>query len=211
MTESSVAPKRGRRATRVSGDEREHAILVAAESLLEHKDFADLTIDDLARGAGISRPTFYFYFASKQAVLLALLDRVAREAGSRSARVLDSLPDDPARAWRQAIEAFVDSFAAHRGVSVAVAAAARLASEPELAVEWRTLMGRWIDGTAAAIEAERRRGAAVDGPPPLELATVLNQLNERVITADLSAGADPHGSVDTLLHVWLASIYGRTA
>lgn len=211
MTESTVAPKRGRRATRVSGDEREHAILVAAENLLEHKDFADLTIDDLARGAGISRPTFYFYFASKQAVLLALLDRVAREAGSRSARVLDSLPDDPARAWRQAIEAFVDSFAAHRGVSVAVAAAARLASEPELAVEWRTLMGRWIDGTAAAIDSERRRGAAIDGPAPRELATVLNQLNERVITADLSAGADPRGSVDTLLHVWLASIYGRTA
>jgi AcrR family transcriptional regulator len=197
------------RVVRMSGDEREQAILEAAERILDDKDFSAVTIDDIARGAGLSRPTFYFYFASKQAVLLTLLDRVAHEAGSRSARVLDSLADDPAGAWRQAIEAFVDSFATHRGVSVAVAAAARLSSEPELAALWQTLMGRWIDGTATAIEAERRRGAAIDGPAPRELATVLNQLNERVITADLAAGADPHGSVGTLLHVWLASIYGR--
>ena len=37
-------------------------------------------MDDLAKGAGISRPTFYFYFPSKEAVLLTLLDRVIDEA-----------------------------------------------------------------------------------------------------------------------------------
>ncbi|AMM22236.1 hypothetical protein AX769_05100 [Frondihabitans sp. PAMC 28766] len=202
------AAQRGRRAVRISGDERERAILTAAEQVLDEKDFADVTIDDLARGAGISRPTFYFYFASKQAVLLTLLDRVAREAGTLSARVLDDLPRDPAGAWRRAIEAFADTFAKHRGVSIAVAAAARLSSEAELAAEWARLMGRWIDGTAAAIDAERARGAAIDGPAAHDLATVLNQLNERVITVALAASREPRDEVDTLLHVWLTSIYG---
>ena len=58
----------------------------------------------LAAGAGISRPSFYFYFASKEAVLLALLDRVAQEARQGSAEVLQRFTEDPAlwlrRRWR---------------------------------------------------------------------------------------------------------------
>lgn len=223
-----VVPNRGRRAARLSGDERQRAILVAAERLLGEKDFADVTIDDLARGAGISRPTFYFYFASKQAVLLALLDQVAHEAEKRTADVFKDLSTAPSAAWRRAIEAFAGTFAAHRGVSVAAAAAR--SSEPELAAEWATLTNRWIDATAAAIRAERERGASPAGPEPRQLASALNLLNERVITAALTgldpAGTDPNGAalpaaalpgaaddivgniVGTLLHIWLTSIYG---
>lgn len=214
-----AVPNRGRRAARLSGDERQRAILVAAERLLGEKDFADVTIDDLARGAGISRPTFYFYFASKQAVLLALLDQVAHEAEKRTAEVFSDLSAAPSAAWRKAIEAFAGTFAAHRGVSVAAAAAR--SSEPELAAEWATLTNRWIDATAAAIQAERDRGASPAGPEPRLLASALNLLNERVITAALT-GLDPTGpplpaaalpgaveeTVETLLHIWLTSIYG---
>ena len=49
---------RGRRGTRVSGDERERAILESAERLLEEKPLNGISVDDLAKGAGISRPTF---------------------------------------------------------------------------------------------------------------------------------------------------------
>ena len=71
MTTASTARSgRGRRSTRPSGDEREAAILATAERLLEDKKFADISVDDLAKGAGLSRPTFYFYFPSKDAVLL---------------------------------------------------------------------------------------------------------------------------------------------
>ena len=47
---------------------------------------AEISVDDLAKGAGISRPTFYFYFPSKDAVLLTLLDRVITEADERARR-----------------------------------------------------------------------------------------------------------------------------
>src|SRR5688500_5015616 len=71
---------RGRRAGRPTGDDRELAILATAERLLGERTLREISIDDLAKGAGISRPTFYFYFPSKDAVLLALLDRVVSEA-----------------------------------------------------------------------------------------------------------------------------------
>ena len=69
---SSTRAPRGRRSTRPSGDDREQAILATAERLLEERAFADISVDDLAKGAGLSRPTFYFYFKSKEAVLLSL-------------------------------------------------------------------------------------------------------------------------------------------
>src|SRR6478609_8834338 len=75
---------RGRRATRVSGDERERSILETAERLLEEKPLSEISVDDLAKGAGISRPTFYFYFPSRDAVVLTIIDRlVAAAADSR--------------------------------------------------------------------------------------------------------------------------------
>src|SRR5437879_10033208 len=49
---------RGRRAIRPSGDDREQAILATAERLLQQRSFADISVDDLAKGAGLSRPTF---------------------------------------------------------------------------------------------------------------------------------------------------------
>ncbi|WP_299773835.1 TetR/AcrR family transcriptional regulator [uncultured Pseudoteredinibacter sp.] len=50
---------------------REH-ILAIAESMLEALDFEQLTIDDLAQAAGISRKTFFNYFNNKSAILEAL-------------------------------------------------------------------------------------------------------------------------------------------
>src|SRR4051812_4897624 len=91
----SVSPApRGRRAARPSGDDRELAILTTAERLLAERPLATISVDDLARGAGISRPTFYFYFASKDAVLLTLLDRVVAEADTASLAAFDTAPAD---------------------------------------------------------------------------------------------------------------------
>ena len=54
---AEATPKaRGRRGTRVSGDDRERAILETAERLLEEKRLNEISVDDLAKGAGISRP-----------------------------------------------------------------------------------------------------------------------------------------------------------
>src|SRR5579875_2472172 len=67
-------PARSRRTAHTTGDERERAILETAERLLADRPLKDISVDDLARGAGISRPTFYFYFASKDAVALSLFE-----------------------------------------------------------------------------------------------------------------------------------------
>src|ERR1044072_7706037 len=107
---SATRSARGRRATRPSGDDREGAILATLERLLGERALSEISTDDLARGAGISRPTFYFYFPSKDAVLLALLDRVVTEADAALDRVPDDLASDPPTYWRNCIAPFYETF-----------------------------------------------------------------------------------------------------
>ncbi|MEV1146890.1 TetR/AcrR family transcriptional regulator [Micromonospora sp. NPDC049799] len=199
---------RGRRAARSAGDEREQAILATAERLLEQRAFTDISIDDLARGAGISRPTFYFYFPSKDAVLLTLLDRVIEEADAAAGDVLDRLAEDPRARWRELIDRFHRTFGAHRAVVLACAQVR--GTNAEVRRLWATVMERWVQAIETAIAAERRRGAAPAGLPARDLAIALNSMNERVWYATF-AGDGPSVAerdvVDVLLDVWLAAIY----
>ncbi|NEK58672.1 TetR/AcrR family transcriptional regulator [Geodermatophilus sabuli] len=206
---SPAGPERGRRVRRPSGDDRERAILATAERLLELRPLADISVDDLARGAGISRPTFYFYFASKDAVVLALLDRVVAEARSLRAAALAGAGDDVRGSWRLALEAVRDTFTAHR--SLTAAATQLLAGSAEVRELWSQVMEGFVTETAAAIEAERARGAAPAGPPARDLAVALNWMNERVLQVTLAGqvpGIAEEGLVDVLLTVWLRAVYG---
>src|SRR5207253_2290766 len=100
-----------------SGDVRQRAIVEAFEGLLQTRPMAAITIDDVAAGAAISRSAFYFYFPSKHAVLLGLLDRMVAEVDERLAAI--GVPgDDPAAWWRSSIGVFVEVFGAHRAVTV---------------------------------------------------------------------------------------------
>ena len=107
---------RGRRSGRPSGDDRELAILTTAEQLLQHRQLGDISVDDLAKGAGISRPTFYFYYPSKDAVLLTLFERVIVEADSALEGMVANPPADLKALWRIGINVFVETFGSHRAV-----------------------------------------------------------------------------------------------
>lgn len=199
---------RGRRPARISGDERQLAILATAERLLADRPLGAISIDDLARGAGISRPTFYFYFPSKDAVLLTLLDRVIDEAQRAAYPVFERLAADPRGTWRQAIATFFGTFDAHRAVTIACAQVR--GTNAEVRQLWADVMEGWVQHTTAAIEAERTRGAAPASGSARDLAIVLNSMNERVLygtfTGDGPALAESD-VVEVLLGVWLTAIY----
>ena len=203
---------RSRRGSRPSGDERELAILATAERLLADRSLSEISIDELARGAGISRPTFYFYFPSKDAVLLTLLDQVVAEADAAAFAPAHEMAGDQEKPWREAITAFFVTFRAHR--AVAVAAAQARASNPEVRQLWARVMESWVQRTEEAIQAERDRGTAPSGVPARDLAVALNLMNERVMHAVFAEEQPSMGEaqvVDTLLQVWLSSIYHPVA
>lgn len=200
---------RGRRSARPSGDDRELAILTTAERLLETRPLSDISVDDLAKGAGISRPTFYFYFPSKEAVLLTLLDRVVRTADYALEGLADKLAETGDNRWRIALTVFFETFGSHKTLTRAGMAAKD--TSPEIRDLWSAFMQKWISFSALGIDAERDRGAAPRTLPSLELATALNLMNERTLFASFAAEQPsvPEANVlDTLVHIWITSIYG---
>src|SRR3954471_631347 len=211
-----VSAARGRRPARPTGDDREAAILATAEELLGERPLAEISVDDLARGAGISRPTFYFYFESKDAVLLTLLDRVVTEADAASAAAFEAAsaahPRDPRERWRAMIDAYHATFRTHR--SVPLGAAVRRFTNTEARELWARVSADWVRACAEAIEAERRRGAAPAGLPARDLSVALNSLNERVLYGTLSGDGPAIAEddvVDVLLDIWLSAIYSPPA
>lgn len=205
-TASEARAPRGRRSARPSGDDREQAILATAEQLLDVRPFAEISVDDLAKGAGISRPTFYFYFGSKEAVLLTLWERVIREADTALEQAASAATSEDV--WGPGIKVFFDTFGAHRAVTVAASGS----DNAEIRDVFGKFMQKWIDFTAATIEAERRRGAAPETLPAHDLATALNLMNERTLLAafaDETPGIPSDRVLDSLVHVWTCAVYGE--
>jgi AcrR family transcriptional regulator len=209
-TASQPRTARGRRTGRPSGDDREQAIFSTLEQLLEQRPLSEISVDDLAKGAGISRPTFYFYFPSKDAVLLTLFERVLSESDATFEGRADDYTTDPARTWHDGIYAFFEPLRAHLAVTLAGVAATT--SNAEMRELWSTFMEKWVDRTAGVIIAERARGAAPDTVPAQDLAIALNLMNERAMFASYT-GQRPSiaedAALDTLVHVWITSIYGN--
>jgi TetR/AcrR family transcriptional regulator, ethionamide resistance regulator len=201
---------RGRRATRASGDDRERAILETAEQLLEERPLSEISVDDLAKGAGISRPTFYFYFPSKDAVVLTIIDRlVAAAAGSREQALKTLAEGNPRAGLRQSLEDLYSAFRSRRAVTLA-AAELRMRN-PEARALWAQVMEGWVTDVTAVIEAERARGAAPPGEPARDIAIALVQMNERVqyaTFADESPSLEQDRVLDVLVEIWLRAIYG---
>ncbi|WP_445167632.1 TetR/AcrR family transcriptional regulator [Mycolicibacterium sp. Dal123E01] len=209
MPAASPTSARGRRATRPSGDDREAAILRTLEDMLTQRPFAEISVDDLAKGAGLSRPTFYFYFPSKDAVLVRLFARAITASGAEQQQQADAVTEPPQHGWQGGIYAFFDSLRPNRAVVLAGLAA--MGSNAELRDMWTAFMTGWIDYTAALITREREQGAAPDTIPAHDLATALNLMNERVVIAAQGSHAPTlpeRAALEALAHIWIASIYG---
>jgi AcrR family transcriptional regulator len=65
-------------------DTRE-TILDAADGLMQRYGFRKMTMDDIAREAGISKRTIYTHFSSKEEVGLSSIERVVRHAQAQMA------------------------------------------------------------------------------------------------------------------------------
>jgi AcrR family transcriptional regulator len=181
-----------------------------AERLLEERSLSEISVDDLARGAGISRPAFYFYFPSKDAVVLTLIDRLAEQATTAKEQAVEGREDDPAAAVRESIQIFYEMMGEHRAVIRAVVELS--ATNAEARALRAQIAEGWVANTTERIETERERGVVATALPARDLATALVQLNERVMLAvffDEDPAVSEDKLVDVLCGIWLGAVYGE--
>lgn len=82
-----------------AGDARTR-ILDAAERIVQAKGVPALTLEAAAREAGVSKGGLLYHFASKEALLAGLLNRLADHVEAEFLAVLEAEPPHPARATR---------------------------------------------------------------------------------------------------------------
>lgn len=178
-----------------------------AEQLLQKVPLSQVSVDAIARGAGISRSAFYNYFPSKDACVLSLIDRMAQQAERRRDEALREPAAEGPDAWRASITSFYEIFGANRAI---IEAAAELsATNTDARDTLSSLIDGWIDNVTGRIEAERIRGNAPVNVDARALAAALVHLNERALKAMFTsetASSDGH-VVDLLTHVWVSAIY----
>ncbi|MFL5896027.1 MAG: TetR/AcrR family transcriptional regulator, partial [Thermoleophilaceae bacterium] len=159
---AAPSPSPRRRGPR-RGDVTERAILETAERLLSAKPLSEIGIEELARGAGISRPSFYFYFESREAVLRALAEGVTEALHRAAEPWLEPGDDPPAQAVRRAISENLALWREHGPVLRAIRRARE--TDPEIRKLLDDFARRYVAACAEHIERERAAGRAPAGPP----------------------------------------------
>src|SRR3712207_7576997 len=82
----AVTPTQPPRRRRRSPEEAEREIIAAAESLLRERPFRELTVDEVMRRTGLSRPSFYVYFRDRHHLVLRVVERIGGELFTMSER-----------------------------------------------------------------------------------------------------------------------------
>jgi AcrR family transcriptional regulator len=91
--------------TRMQVDERRSQLLELGAQLFARHSYAELSMADIAREAGISKALLYHYFPSKQELFVATLQAAAEEVRQRT-EPDPSLP--PAQALAASLDAFLE-------------------------------------------------------------------------------------------------------
>jgi AcrR family transcriptional regulator len=91
--------------TRLASDTRREQLLRAGVDLLRTRTPDQISVDDLAREAGISRGLLYHYFEDRDAFVVAVLEQASEE-------LRQALRADPEASSRERVEAGIDAFIA---------------------------------------------------------------------------------------------------
>jgi AcrR family transcriptional regulator len=184
------------------------AVLGSLDRLLQTRSIAEVTVEGIAEGAGMSRSAFYFYFASKHDALAAAVRTINEAMLERGQPWLNPVPGtDPGQALQRSFAGIAEVFEEHRHLISAVAEGA--AVDPGLRELWRQWIEDFVGAVAPRIEAERAGGRALPGPEAEALARTLLWGNERAFYIEaLKPESDLQGVAAIIATVWQRAIYG---
>lgn len=204
---AAVATSREQRSTSKRRREEARAVVLrSALELAENAQFSDLTVDEIARAAGISRSAFYLHFHDKHDLLLDAIEEVADDLHAIADRWWHGEAAAGAELVRTAMAGVVSVWAEHAGLLRVVIEVSGYAEE--VREKWFGIVQRFIDATAEHLRAEQRKGLVPDRLDPTASAEALVWGVERCCYIYLSrADRSPEELVEQLTAVWVAALY----
>ena len=126
----------------MDNDQRRAQLLGLAKRAFSDRAYDDVSVDDLARVAGISKGLLYHYFPTKRDLYVAGLSEIADELVDAVTRVVEELaPIDRVRA---SVDAYLEYVARHSRAFVALMRGG-IGSDPEVAAVVESVRSRLFD------------------------------------------------------------------
>jgi TetR/AcrR family transcriptional regulator, ethionamide resistance regulator len=189
----------------------EAAILEATERLLRERPLHQLSVADIIDAAGVSRTSFYAYFASKTAVIAECLREVMDEV-MVAVRPLHQHSGGAETAIRVSLEQWVEVCKTHGALLRTVSE--EWPHDAEIRRLWFETLETVTAGTARVIHGARGSGQAPDGADPRALAACLMWGYERTLHVALVGDAvglpGPEAIVEPLAQMMVGGLYGRS-
>jgi TetR/AcrR family transcriptional regulator, ethionamide resistance regulator len=180
------------------------AVRDAMTGLLREKPFKTLTIDEIARAAGLTRTAFYFYFKNKTEVLATALEEVSAELYVEADRWWSG-GGDPQQQLREALDGITRVYAQHPDV---MRVALELSGyDADVATLYRRLVARFVVASAEHIRGEQAAGRArpIDAD---RMAESLVWMTERCCDVFICLDRrDPAQVVAALVAIWVRALY----
>jgi AcrR family transcriptional regulator len=136
------AAARPRRRVRLENDQRRAQLLELAKRAFSDRAYDDVSIDDIARVAQISKGLLYHYFPTKRDLYVAGLAEIAGELVDAITRVPEGLA--PIDRVRTGIDAYLDHITRHSRAFVALMRGG-IGSDPEVAAVIEGVRTRLFD------------------------------------------------------------------
>jgi TetR/AcrR family transcriptional regulator, ethionamide resistance regulator len=203
------AKSRRKKSTRASPRERRRKarerVIATSLRLAERGSFRDLTVDQIARSAGISRSAFYTHFEDKLGPLRVAVEEVSASLYEMAERWWHGI-GPPAERVRRAIEGVVSVYA--ENATVLRIAAEVSTYDEEMRALWLDIAGRFIEATAEHIRSEQTRGLIPGALDPRATAEGLFWMAERCCYVYLGRRErKPAEVVEGIVPVWTAALY----
>ncbi len=188
----------------------EDAILAAAREMLGEASHEDLTIDDIARRAFVSRTTVYFYFSNKRAVIDRLIQQAFADMYVAAAPYLEGT-GEPRLELRLALGRMV-AVVNRNGPILLLAAHLSGAEKNRMPPEWEPYIGRFTSAAQARIRRDQERGIAPADISARVAAQALCAMVERHLTMEVvRGGGDVNETIRVLAELWWRAVYSLGA
>jgi AcrR family transcriptional regulator len=199
VTAKSTAGGRRRNRNEVEAAVREALLRLLSQGI----PFKNLTVDELARAAGLSRTAFYFYFPGKEEALMSAASEVTQELYDRA----DSWwhgEGPPDQLVRAALEGILHVYVEHAALLRTAVEVAGYNAEFEKF--YLALLDRFVQATAEHLRREQAAGRL----RPLDCDVVAEELvwqAERCNHVLIKQGRSPEELVTSLTRVWVHALY----
>lgn len=195
-------------------DRSREDILAAARVVLLRDGIATVTLEAVAREAGMSKTGLYYYFASKEQLVFELMFRVWESQGERirdAVDVVDTGPASLAAIIRNTVEMFAPQMDDFRLAFLfgQISSSARMLVSPEQFERIRPLNNMLFSGATQKLAAEDR-GSVVE-PRLLAFLAYVSALGLLTMKGLVESQGDPLLYSDEQLIEGLSKVFAKAA